>query len=194
MSRTCFIGLVILLVFPVWVAAAGPSPGDLNSKRSFPWPVYASVFADYQSIGIANAEIQTPVLTGVIGVWGWPGIGIEAELGKGVTEGDINNLALDVHSLTGFNLRLESPPSDGVAAYVLFGLSRTNLDSAFTAGFVGKKKNSLSGGRAAIGLTLRAARGLVVDASFSHHDYDDEIRINSFRLGLRYNFVGEQRW
>lgn len=194
MSRPRFIAFVILLLVPVWAAAAEGALRDLNSKRSFSRPVYASVFVDYQSIGIADGEIQTPVLTGVIGVWGWPGIGVEAELGRGLKEGDINNLALDVHSLSGLNLRFESPPTDGVAAYALFGLSRSNLDSTFTSGVGGKKKNALRGARAAFGLTLRASSRFVVDASFSHHDYDDEVRINTFRLGLRYDFVELQGW
>lgn len=191
-----FIVLLVLLVSPLSVFAASSVERSLSSslQRSVAnVPIYLSLFADRQTIGVADSDFGTPLITGVIGWWGWPGIGLELELGKSISDDAVNNLSLEVSSLTSANLRLESPATDGIAAYALFGLSRTSMDTSFSNGVSGNKKSFFRGARAAFGLTIQATRQVVVDAAFTHHLYDEDIAINSFRLGLRYDFIEVRR-
>lgn len=181
MLQTRFACVVALLLAPVLCFSASPLP--LSSL-----PVYASATLDRQSIGISDSRFTMPVVTFTGGLWSRPGIGFELELGKSLSDDSLNNLDLEVHSFSSLNLRLESPPINRVAAYALFGLSRTNIDSGFSGDVVNQKKNSFRGFRGALGLTFMVGRQLVVDTAFTHHEYDDDIGINSFRLGLRFDF------
>ena len=102
----------------------------------------------------------------------------------GVVDDSVGSLDLDFDSGFGVNLRLESQPVSGFAAYAVFGYVRSSFDVSVD-GF--NSSITLPGGRLSFGMTYLINRYLHVDAGFSHHDYDGDTRINSFRLGLRYN-------
>lgn len=192
MSRTRFVCFLALLITP----ALGFSSSLLPTHRALnnfavpvtSLPVYASAFLDRQSIGISNSRFTMPVVTFAAGWWGRPGIALELEVGKSLGDDSLNNFELAVYSFSSLSLRLESPPVDRVAAYAIFGLSRTNIDSSFSGEVVNARKNTFQGGRGALGLTFKLTRQLLVDTAFTRHEYDDDIGINSFRVGLRYDF------
>lgn len=192
MLRLRVTGFFVLLLIPVLGFAANPAlqRSDADLIRSAEFPVYLSAFLDHQRFGIDDDEFRSPLLSGALGVWGWPGIGLELELGKSLVDDDINNLSLEVYSQASLNLRLESPPTESIAVYVLLGFSRSHLDTRFKDGVSSRKKIDLRGARATIGLTLRATRHLAVDAAFTHHDYEDRIGATGVRVGLRYDFTG----
>lgn len=149
-------------------------------------PLYGSVFIDRQAIGISDSRFNSPLVSAAGGWWFRPGIAAEVEFGRSLSDDSLNDLSLEVFSLMSVNLRLESPPTSGVAAYALFGFSRTNINSSFGGTVNNRKKSAFRGARAALGLTVRLAPRLILDGAFTHHEYDDDIGINSFRVGLRY--------
>ena len=153
-------------------------------------PLYGAVFIDRQAIGISGEKFTTPLINAAAGWWFRPGIAAEIEFGKSLTDDSLNALSLEVFSLASVNLRLESPPTNRLAAYALFGFSRTNFDSSFSGSVNNRKKNSFRGARAALGLTMRITPQLLLDGAFTHHEYDEDIGINSFRVGLRYELSG----
>ena len=158
-----------------------------------PLPVYAAAFVDRQSIGISDSRFIVPVLMATAGLWSWNGIGIELGLGRSISDDSLNNFNLEVYSSLALNLRFESPPTNRIAAYALFGLARSNIKSGFSGDVINEKKNSFLGAQGAVGLTYRLSSQFAVDTSFTHHDYDEDIGINSFRVGLRYDFSGYGR-
>ena len=149
--------------------------------------LYFSGFVDRHSLGNETetaSEIRPLVGSAVIGYWVRKGIGLELEAGVGLTDDSVADLDVDFNSEFAANLRLESPPRSGIAAYALFGYVRTSYDTSVN-GF--DSTITLPGGRIAFGLTFLLNSQLHVDAGFSHHDYDDDTRVNSFRIGMRFD-------
>ncbi len=147
---------------------------------------YISAFLDRHSLGLNdnNVELKPVVASAAVGYWLRNGIGVELEAGFGVADDSVGSLDVDFASKLGVNLRLESPAVSRFAAYALVGYVRTSYDA--TANDVSTSV-SLPGGRLVAGMTYILAPKLVLDAAFTHHDYDQEVRINSFRLGVRFD-------
>ena len=192
MSQTRFACLLTLLLAPALGYSASPESSSralsFGNSPTTSLPIYASAFLDWQSIRISNSRFSLPVATVAAGWWGWPGIGLELELGRSLVDDSLNSLDLDVRSTASLSVRFESPFIDRVAAYGLFGVSRTNFDSQFSGEIDNAKQNPLRGARGVLGLTFKLSEQTVVDTAFSHHEYSDEISINSFRVGFRYDF------
>ena len=149
--------------------------------------LYYSGFIDRLSLGtedLTASEIRPLVASGAIGYWVRKGIGLELEAGFGLTDDSIGDLDIDFNYGFAANLRLESPPISRFAAYALFGYVRTSYDATVDQF---DSTIDLPGGRAAFGLTYLLNLQLRVDAGFTHHNYEDDTRINSFRIGLRYD-------
>ncbi len=133
--------------------------------------------------GDTNAELQPVIAMAQLGYWLRPGIGLELEAGAGVVSDSVGTLDLDFTSVMGANVRLESQPISRFAAYAVVGYVRSSYDLS-SDGF--DTSITLPGGRLAFGMTYILNRYLQLDGGFSHHDYDGDTRINSFRLGIRY--------
>ena len=148
--------------------------------------VYLSAFVDRQALGeTGNAGEFNPVLaSAVLGYWVRRGIGLELEAGVGVGDDSVGDLDLDSSTAVAVSLRLESEPMGSVAAYALLGYVRSSFDLT-SSGF--DTTITLPGGRLGLGLTYVVNTQLRVDAGFAYHDYDGETRINSLRIGLRYD-------
>lgn len=161
-------------------------PAMVSAQVGQTVPMYLAAFVDRQSLGVTESTQQLhPVnLSAVIGLWVRRGIGLEFEAGVGVRDDRVGALDVATGSTLGLNVRLESPPSERYAAYALFGYVRTDYDTKD-----GGINSSLSipGGRVGLGMTYRLVPKLLLDASFTHHDYDDDTRINSFRFGVRFD-------
>lgn len=171
-----FAGLLTLM-------ATGASAQNLQPIPN----VYLSAFIDRHTLGVieSTAQLKPVIATGSVGYWVFDGVGLELEAGFGLANDSVRNLDVDFGSKLGANLRLESPPVEGFAAYALFGYVRTSYNTN-----AGGSKSSivLPGGRLALGMTYALRSQVVLDAAFSHHDYDSDTRINSFRFGIRYDF------
>ncbi len=148
--------------------------------------LYFAASADRQTFGVANSEFTTYVGALSIGYWVMAGVGVELEVGTGLSDDTINTLDLSVTSMLAVNLRLESPPLDDVSAYVLFGASAMALDSGFRDVANSSDDHAFTGIRGAIGLSLKLTPQLRLDGGFTRHQYDDEIGVNSFRFGVRW--------
>ncbi len=148
--------------------------------------VYLSAFLDRQSLGESENSVELrPVLGSVsAGYWVRPGIGIELEAGVGLADDSVGSLDLDFESQLGINLRLESMPVSRFAAFALFGYVRSSYDVS-----VGGSSSSITlpGGRLSLGMTYLINPFLRIEAGLTHHDYDGDTRVNSFRFGLRYD-------
>ncbi len=174
MRHLRLISLVSLLLLPSVSAA---------QAQSF----YFSAFVDRQSLNISSSSFAPIVGSVVLGFWGWEGIGLEAELGGGLADSSVGDLDLEISSMAALNVRLESPPIDRIAAYVQFGVVRSNIDSRFSGPANSSLDTTFSGPRLAIGLTFQLTPAWQFDAGFSRHEYDDDLGINSFRAGLRFS-------
>ena len=177
----------ILATLPVCMTVAAQDRGKrYDDSRS---RVYLSGFAERQSFGgVAGTDFDTAVASAALGIWVRNGIGLEAEIGTGVIDDSVGTLDLDVNSQLALNLRLESPPVERVAAYFLFSFIRSDFDLQVPDG---STSSSLSGFRAAAGFTLMINRRLDVDVAFTNQDFDDDLRTNSFRFGLRFGLGGK---
>lgn len=180
MRHLRLISLATLLIFPVLGAAQSQG-------------LYLSAFLDRQSFDISDSRFTPVVGTVALGYWGWEGIGFELELGRGLKDSSVGDLDLEVSSMAALNLRLESPPIDRIAAYVQLGMVRTSFDTRFSGTAGSGLESNFTGPRFAIGLTFLATPNLHVDAGFSRHEYDDDIGINSFRVGIRFTPGGSLR-
>ncbi len=147
---------------------------------------YVSAFLDRHSLGLNdnNVELKPVVGSAAVGYWIRDGIGVELEAGFGVSDDSVGRLDVDHVSTLGASLRLESPPISRFAAYALFGYVRTSYDADTDDA---SSSVSLPGGRMVLGVTYMLTPKLVLDTAFTHHDYDKEVRINSFRLGVRFD-------
>lgn len=170
-----FCGLLMLV-------AAGASAQTLQPVPN----VYLSAFIDRHKLGVieSTAQLKPVIATASVGYWVFDGVGLELEAGFGLANDSVRNLDVDFGSKLGANLRLESPPVEGFAAYALFGYVRTSYDTNVAGS---RSSIALPGGRLAFGMTYAIRPQLLLDAAFSHHDYDSDTRINSFRFGVRYD-------
>ena len=172
----------ILATLPVCMTAAAQDRGKRfyeNRPR-----IYLSGFVDGQTFGgVTDSEFDTGVASAALGYWIRRGIGIEAEIGTGLFDDSVGALDLDVSSQLALNLRLESPPIERLAVYFLFGLVRNDFDLQVPGG---SSSSSLSGFRAAVGFTGMINKRLDIDVGFTNQDFDDDLRTNSFRVGLRF--------
>jgi len=164
-----------LLMLPVGVSA------QLSQSN-----IYLSAFIDRQALGETDSagEFNPILASAVVGYWVRQGIGLELEAGVGVSDDAVGDLDLDSSSAVALSLRLESQPRGPIAAYALLGYVRSSFDLS-NSGF--DTTITLPGGRIGLGLTWLVNTQLRVDAGFAHHDYDGDTRINSFRIGLRYD-------
>ncbi len=181
------LSFILLLLLPAWCAA--------GQNLSLPW--YVSGFVDRQSLALENTKVRPVVASASVGLWLLEGIGGEIEIGAGMSDDSANNLEFDVASQASFNLRFESAPINGVAAYASFGLTRSAFDTRFTSVSASALKQSFRGFRGVFGLVVPLSPRWAVDAAFTRHEYDDSVGVNSFRIGMRYlvNDVSPQkRW
>lgn len=164
------------------LAPLGASAQWLESKPG----VYLAAHLDRHSLGEADnsVELRPVVGSASVGYWVKLGIGLELEAGVGVVDDSVGSLDLDFKSHLGVNLRLESLPVSRFAAYALFGYVRSSYDVSVDGS---SSSITLPGGRLSFGMTYMINPFLRVDAGFTHHDYDGETRVNSFRFGLRYD-------
>ncbi len=147
---------------------------------------YLSVFTDRQVLRVSEnaTPIRPIVVSASAGYWVRPGIGLELEAGFGIVDDSIGTLEVDTSSQLAASLRLESKPQGNFAAYALFSYVRSTYDAS-----VDGLNSSLSfpGARLGIGLTYTVTPHWRADVGFTHHDYDGDTRVNSFRFGLRYD-------
>lgn len=177
-----FFAVIFLLCIPI--LAQSQSPTARAAER-----FYASAFLGWQTATINDSSFESRMAQASLGVWLWDGIGLEGEWGASLTDDSISGLTLDVPSQVMLNLRLESPPSDGYAAFVQLGMARTEVDSRFSTNSAaagrGAVTSSLSGVHLGIGLVLHINRWLVADTGYSRLIYEDDSGVNLFRFGVR---------
>ncbi|OED39785.1 hypothetical protein AB833_14340 [Chromatiales bacterium (ex Bugula neritina AB1)] len=175
------LSLLLFLLLPSFAAAQIPN-------------LYLAAYGDRQVLGVADGEFTSAIGVLSVGYWIREGIGLELEAGTGLTDDSINSLELSVESLVAANLRLESPPMEDIAAYVLLGASAIRLDSDFSGIPDSSVDSSLTGFRGAIGLTFNLSPSWQLDAGFTHHEYNSDVSINSFRLGMRFILAPQAAW
>lgn len=149
--------------------------------------LYVAASLDWQTVAVEDASFEPRLATAAVGFWMWEGIGLEAEFGTSYFEDSFSSLKLDVPTQAAMGLRLESPPAQGYSAYIQLGVARTEIKSRYTTTPGSASKTTLSGPRFGIGLMMHFNRWLSVDAGFTRLVYEDEARVNLFRLGLRFS-------
>ena len=161
-------------------------PAGASAQAFSPSKFYFAGYLDRLALGVdsSSAELQ-PLVAGVsAGYWLLEGVGLELDAGTGVTDDSVGSLDVDFRSGVALSVRFESPPAERFGAYALFGYARTSYRTSLNGA---TSTLSLPGGRLALGLTYGITRQIAVDAAFTHHDLDGDTRINSFRLGVRYD-------
>ena len=161
-------------------------PAGVSAQSFSASNIYVAGFLDRLSLGVdgSSAELQPLVAAASVGYWVLEGVGLELDVGTGVTDDSVGSLDVDFRSKIGLSLRLESPPAERFAAYALFGYARTSYRAEVNGA---SSSISLPGGRLALGLTWLVNSQFVIDGAFTHHDLDGDTRINSFRFGVRYD-------
>jgi len=178
-------GLLVLL--PAGVSAQSFSLPSFSAPSFSTSNIYVAGFLDRFALDVESSsnELEPLVATAAVGYWVLEGVGLELDLGTGVTDDSIGSLDVDLRSKVGLSLRFESPPAERFAVYASFGFVRTS----YRAEFGGVSSTlSLPGGRLALGFTYAIRPQFVFDGAFTHHDLDGDARINSFRVGVRYDF------
>jgi len=146
---------------------------------------YGSLNLGWQNVSLAEIAYQPGLVSVAAGYWILPGIGFEAEVGRGYSDKTFNNLSLDLTSQASLNLRLESPRAAGYSAYMVFGIGRTAIQSSYDDQSSADLTTSLSGPRFGIGLIVHLSRRVAVDAGYNRYAYDDNAGVNQIRLGVR---------
>jgi opacity protein-like surface antigen len=167
--------LLLCLLLPSWALASGAS-----------LPLYTSGYVDRQSLSLEGARVRPVLATASLGLWLFEGIGGEIEIGTGLKDDSLNNLDFDVSSQLAINLRLESHARNGVAAYAVFGLVQSAFDTRFESIAGSSDSRNFRGVRGVAGLVFPVSARLAIDAAFTRSEYDDNMGVSSFRIGLRY--------
>lgn len=148
--------------------------------------LYADVAMTANSVKIADNRFTIPTAQARIGVWLREGIGIEVMGATGRDEDTQAGLDLEISSVQGAYLRLQSPFEGGVSGYVLLGGSQYELDGSTTTSSL-PGKDEFSGGSASFGLlfALPTRVNASVITEYSRHYADDDIQFSGFSIGLR---------
>lgn len=169
------IALTLALLVPLSSAQAVDLYGDLNYE--------------IQYFEIAEESFTPQMLTGSLGVWISPGIGIEGTLGVGVADDTDNGLTLETDKMTALNLRLESPNHVGVTAYVLLGAVSYDLKGSRTGtSFPGQE--TFDGYQVSVGVNqyFPDHPNTALNLSATTYGVDQGIDSYGLRIGIRRDF------
>lgn len=175
----------IIAVFAVLFSGSSFAADDFSFIYLSAFVERDQLYASDEPLGLLSDPIEPMVVSGVVGAWLRPGIAIEAELGFGVRDDTIGALEVDVASQLAISMRLESPPSSGVAAYFAFGAVQSELDVNDQTAT--NDSLSLSGGRILLGLTYQLTPSSVIDLGLQHQNYEGDVHSNAFRIGVRFD-------
>jgi len=164
-----------------------------QSMTSSALDLYAGVAANYiQSeveVNSASAEFQPLALSGRIGAYIQPMVGIELYGMTGAAGDDDLDIDMDLSYTLGMAARFETPESEGGKIYFLLGYGITELDMDRSGtgepGTATFHDFSYGGG---VEFRLGGSDKLFINLQAMRYYAQDDIEINGASLGLRYRF------
>ncbi len=118
-------------------------------------------------------------------------IGIEIFADAGIAHYSTSDVNLEVKEAAGVALRLQSPATRNVSAFVLIGFVSYLVEQSVGDGQgVQLVQERFEGARVSLGLQQRLVRypGLLVAAEYRHYNSDTQISVDSLGLSVRVHF------
>ena len=145
------------------------------------------IFSEIEE-GDASAEFKPAALSGRLGAYIEPGVGIEL-YGMAGTKVEDLNIDLSLNYMLGLAARFETPESEGGKIYFLLGYGITELDmdrsGSGTPGSATFHDFSYGGG---VEFRLGGSEKLFINLQAIRYYAQDNIQIDGASLGLRFRF------
>ena len=120
------------------------------------------------------------------GVFIFENIGVEAFVDAPLAADTSGDFEVDIVEAAGAAIRFQSPPRNGVNAYMLLGFVNFELEQEEDG--AGTLEEDFSGARVSIGLNQRLKRfpGVLFGAEYRNYFSDSGITVDGISLGLRF--------
>ncbi len=140
--------------------------------------------------GIQHSELSFRPIEAHFSVGGylWDHIGLDLNFAGPLEVGEDDDFTVQLESLTTLSLRFDSPPMDGLSAFMLFGVSRFSVSQrgVNSQGAARTVRENFQAGTFSIGLRQQlGATPLSLVGLYRLHYVDQPINIDSWALGLR---------
>lgn len=150
--------------------------------------LYAEIHGGIGNIGLADLNFRP--LEGQVSVGGFflQGLGIDLNLGTALLDDDDDGFELQIENTVNLSLRFESPPKDGLSAFILVGISRFTAvqDSVNSVGQSRTVSETFQGGSLALGLLQRIPNTrFSIVGTFRTQLVDEPIDVDTYTLGVR---------
>lgn len=162
-------------VLPLSCASAGQFYGEINYE--------------IQYFDIASQSFTPQMISGSLGAWLMPGIGIEANAAASVLDDSEDGFSLETSHLGALNLRFESPHNNRATAYILLGGVTMKLNGDHNGSqFPGEE--TFNGYQVTLGLNQYFPNNpqLAVNLSATKYGVDEDFDSFGLRFGLRRDF------
>lgn len=154
---------------------------------------YAGVGYEGQRISIGDEDFDASQLKLHAGLWLWQGIGIELELGKGLSDDTQNTLKLEHTRMLRYGVRLMTPPSpSNTVLYVLLSGATATLDM-HTGELAEPGENDFDGYHTAIGMGTQITPKIQLDISYNNYQIDESFDMSGVRFNVEYLFGGAEQ-
>lgn len=159
---------------------------------SLPAAATERYYAEYQlgTGNIRHSDLEFRTVEGRFSLGGYfaKGLGLEFAYSGPFRVGSDGGFDVQVEDLVALSMRFESPPMDGLSAYILLGISHFAVTQSGTnsEGRSRSVRENFQGGAVSIGLRqqLGESRYSIV-GGFHYHDVDQPVDVDAWTLGVR---------
>lgn len=149
---------------------------------------YGEVHVGFSNVEHSSLAFHPPKASVSFGGYFWKTVGIDVNLGGSFTDDDDDGFDLALDNQGTLSLRFDSPPQNGVSAFVLLGVSQFSLSQRGTNSFGGSRtvRETFQTGTLAFGLRQQLGSGpFSLVGSYRLHVIDEPIDIDEYTLGVR---------
>lgn len=177
--------IVLALAFLTLSCAHAASADDRYASGR----LYGELGLGAGAVKVGELDFYPGFASAALGAFVWPGIGVEVFADGGLREGIDDGFQLEVSQGVGAGIRLESPPSDGLAGYVVLGYAefRVRQDRDNDRGRTADLVEDFGGVRVSVGLVQRfeRVRSLSLAAEYRKYYVEDGLDLDALVVSLR---------
>ncbi len=140
--------------------------------------------------GIRHTDLQFRTVEGRLTLGGYfaKGLGAEVSFGGPFRVGEDEGFTVQVENLATLSMRFESPPAEGLSAYILLGVSRFAVSQRGVNSLGGARtvRENFQGASFTIGLRQQLTNSrLSLVGGYQLHYVDQPIDIDAWTFGVR---------
>lgn len=149
---------------------------------------YAEIHAGVDGIQHSDLSFRPIQASASVGLYFWKTIGIDFAFGGPLDVGEDEGFEVQLEDLRTLSLRFDSPPTDGISAFILLGVSQFDVSQrgVTSSGAARTVREDFQGGTLAIGIRQQIGSGpFSVVGSYRFHWVDEPLDVDSWTLGVR---------